>query len=68
MKNLDVRGAFSGSVTHYREALLFLEQEAKRFDFDKMITSKYSLDQVNDALLSMREMRDIKPVILMHQN
>lgn len=68
MKNLDVRGAFSGSVTHYREALLFLEQEAKRVDFDKMITSKYSLDQVNDALLSMREMRDIKPVILMHQN
>lgn len=64
MKNLEVLGAFSGAITHYREALLFLEQQADRFDFSAMISNRYALSQVNEAFANMRDMRDVKAVLL----
>lgn len=64
MKNLQVLGAFSGAIDHYREALLFLEQAADRFDFAAIISNRYTLEQVNDAFENMRAMRDTKAVIL----
>lgn len=64
MKNLDVRGAFSGDITHYREALLFLAQQAEHFDFSAIVSNRYGLSQVNEAMENMRTMRDTKAVIL----
>lgn len=64
MKNLDVRGAFSGAIRYYREALLFLAQQADHFDFAAIVSSRYGLAQVNEAMENMRSMRDTKAVIL----
>jgi threonine dehydrogenase-like Zn-dependent dehydrogenase len=62
-KNIQVIGSFSGDARSYSLALQFLEKHQSAFPFDRMITGRYTLDQVNVALERMKTFQEIKPVI-----
>jgi threonine dehydrogenase-like Zn-dependent dehydrogenase len=63
-KNLTVIGSFSGDISHYHKALTILERYADRLPFDRLISGRYPLDQVNTVIERMQSFREIKPVLL----
>lgn len=64
LRQLTVAGTMSGDVSHYYRALTFLRDHQDRFSFGDLLGSRYSLDQVGEALDGMESMREIKPVII----
>lgn len=62
-KNLRVIGSFSGDARSYWQALRFAERWQGRIPFEKMISNSFRLDQANEALASMKALKEIKPVI-----
>ena len=64
MKNhLDVIGSMSASDNHYWKAMDFMARAQDEFDFDLMLTTRFGLDQVTEALHGMQDLSEIKPVI-----
>lgn len=64
MRQLTVAGTLSGDLPHYYRALQFLSDHQDKFPFHELLGNRYSLSGVNDALDSMKNMREAKPVIL----
>ena len=62
-KQLQVIGGFSGDAASYWKALDFMEAHQRDFPFERMITNRYRLEDVNTALERMRRFEEIKPVI-----
>ena len=62
-KNINVIGSFSGDAKSYWQALQFMERHQKAIPFQKMITGRYRLDDVNVAMARMKAMQEIKPVL-----
>jgi L-iditol 2-dehydrogenase len=60
---LTLIGSRSAGIDSYFRALEFLRQHADRFTWDKMLSTRYPLDDITDALESMRTWQEIKPVI-----
>lgn len=65
-RQLTVLGTISADVSHYYRALQFLADHGDRFDFSALLGNTYGIDQVNEALASMRAAREPKPVIVPH--
>jgi threonine dehydrogenase-like Zn-dependent dehydrogenase len=63
-KQLSVLGVMSGDTDHYYKALHFLDHNRDRFSFEDMLSTRYRLDQINDALEAMHGFRGIKPVVV----
>ncbi len=63
LKGLNIIGSLSGTTRHYYEALQFIETRRSKYSFADIVTTKYSLEQVNDALAAMEAGNEIKPVI-----
>ncbi len=63
-KNITVIGSFSGDARSYSLALDFMSVHLGDFPFEKMITGRFRLDEVNVALQRMKDMKEIKPVIM----
>jgi threonine dehydrogenase-like Zn-dependent dehydrogenase len=61
---VEIIGVTSAHVGHFYKAMQFLKSNAGRFDFSKMITNRYPLAQVNEALEAMAALREIKPAII----
>jgi threonine dehydrogenase-like Zn-dependent dehydrogenase len=61
---VEVIGVISAHVGHFYKAMQFLERNRDRFDFSAMISSRYPLERVNEALESMAALRDIKPAVI----
>lgn len=64
LRQLTVAGTMSGDIGHYYRALQFLADHSGRFTFSDLISSRFSLEQVGDALAGMESLREIKPVIV----
>ena len=64
LRQLTVAGTMSGDVSHYYRALSFLHDHRDRFSFEDLLGSRYSLNQVDDALGAMESAREMKPVIV----
>ncbi|MGP1614781.1 MAG: zinc-binding dehydrogenase [Pollutimonas bauzanensis] len=62
-KNINVIGSFSGDARSYSLALQFIDKHQANFPFEKMITGRYKLDDVNLAMERMKSYQEIKPVI-----
>jgi threonine dehydrogenase-like Zn-dependent dehydrogenase len=62
-KQLRILGSLSGRAKAYWKALAFLSAHQKRIPFDRMISHRYSLDEVNTAIQRMKAYEEIKPVI-----
>jgi L-iditol 2-dehydrogenase len=61
---VEIIGVISAHVGHFYKAMQFLQSNRKRFDFSEMISSRYALNDVNEALESMAALREIKPAII----
>jgi threonine dehydrogenase-like Zn-dependent dehydrogenase len=62
-KHARVIGTASAAVQHYHRALQFLVHNADRYDWMAMISNRYPLAQINQALERMQRWEEIKPVI-----
>jgi threonine dehydrogenase-like Zn-dependent dehydrogenase len=62
-KNLRVLGSFSGQAKAYWKALDFVSKHVGNIPFERMITNRYKLDDVNTALTRMKNFEEIKPII-----
>ncbi|MFH1485813.1 MAG: zinc-binding dehydrogenase, partial [Chloroflexota bacterium] len=63
-KQLSVLGVQSGHTDHYHGALKFLDNNLHRFGFLDMITNRYRLADTYEAFRSVKEHKEIKPVIV----
>lgn len=61
--NLDIIGSMSAVESHYWQAMDFLSRTQDEFDFDRILSSRFGLDQVTEAFRGMQELTEIKPVI-----
>jgi L-iditol 2-dehydrogenase len=64
-KQISIIGVMSGDTHHYYKALQFIHHNRERFGFEDMLSNRYTLDQVNDAMESMRTFREVKAVLTM---
>jgi threonine dehydrogenase-like Zn-dependent dehydrogenase len=62
-KQLDIRGVWSAEADSYYLCMLFLDKYQDRFDWDRLISNHYSLEQMNEAIASMKRHAEIKPMI-----
>lgn len=62
--NLVVIGNKSATIASYYKALQFIKNKRHKYSLGKIVTNKFSLDQVNQALASMEAGREIKPVLV----
>ena len=62
--HLTILGSFSASEAQYWRAMQFLSRTQDRFDFDRLLSNRFRLDEVTSALAGMQSMREIKPVLL----
>lgn len=63
-KNLRILGSFSGQAKAYWKALDFLARHGRDVPFERMISNRYRLDEVNVALERMRNFEEIKPILV----
>jgi D-arabinose 1-dehydrogenase-like Zn-dependent alcohol dehydrogenase len=63
-KQLTICGVMSGDIDHYYKALQFIKHNQRRFRFEDMLSNRYPLAQINEALEAMRGFREVKAVIV----
>jgi Zn-dependent alcohol dehydrogenase len=49
---------------HFYEAIEFLATRRERFDFERILSTRYALEDVGEALAAMAAFREVKPVIV----
>jgi D-arabinose 1-dehydrogenase-like Zn-dependent alcohol dehydrogenase len=62
-KGLTVVGSVSAAIPHFYKALQFIKNKRTKYPFANIVTTKYRLEQINDALANMASGMEIKPVI-----
>ena len=62
-KGLTVVGSVSAAIPHFYKALQFIKNKRTKYPFADIVTTKYRLEQINDALANMASGKEIKPVI-----
>jgi len=64
LKHLEIIGNTSATIRHYHQAIQFIKNKRRRYSFADIVTNKYRLDQINEAVKAMMTGREIKPVIV----
>jgi L-iditol 2-dehydrogenase len=62
-KSLTVVGSVSAAIQHFYKALQFIKNRRTKYPFADIVTNRYRLEQINDALANMASGTEIKPVI-----
>ena len=62
-KQLRILGSLPGRAKAYWKALNFISEHQSTIPFSRMVSNRYTLDQVNVALERMKRYEEIKPVI-----
>jgi len=62
-KQLRIVGSLSGRAKAYWKALDFLSAHGTHIPFERMISNRYALDEVNLAMERMKNYEEIKPLI-----
>jgi threonine dehydrogenase-like Zn-dependent dehydrogenase len=57
-------GFRAGEARHYLQALNFLSTRSKQFDFERVLSNRFPLARVHEALHGMAEGKEVKPVII----
>ncbi|MCG7507859.1 zinc-binding dehydrogenase [Mesorhizobium retamae] len=63
-RGVQIFSTVMAGARHFYEAIEFVSTRQKHFDFHKLISNRYPLDRLSDALLAMSEFREVKPVIM----
>lgn len=62
-RGITMRGSMTGAIGDYHRAMLALDRFKDRFDWGRMLSEPYRLDQLADAMQAMQRMEQIKPLI-----
>ncbi len=62
-KCLTIVGNASAAIPHFYKALQFIKNKRTKYPFAEIVSHKYQLEQINEALANMEAGREIKPVI-----
>ncbi len=62
-KHLDIRGVWGIDYSHLHRALLIQERYNDQFQWERLITHRFRLDEANEALDSVRSGEAVKAVI-----
>ena len=62
--HLSILGSFSASEAQYWRAIHFVSRTKNRFDFDRLLSNRFGLDEATAALAGMQSLREIKPVLV----
>lgn len=62
-KELEIHGSYGSEPHHWAKALSFLQARRERFPFHELITHRFGLDQVNQALEEVASWRTGKAVV-----
>ncbi len=62
-KCITIIGSKAATIVHYHKALQFIKNNRHKYPFAEIVTTKYRLEEINDALENMRLGKEIKPVI-----
>jgi threonine dehydrogenase-like Zn-dependent dehydrogenase len=63
-KQATILGVQSADIGQFWKALEFVRRAGSRYDFEAMLTTRYPLDRINEAIQNMRAFREIKPLVL----
>jgi threonine dehydrogenase-like Zn-dependent dehydrogenase len=63
-RQLTILGSWSGEAAQYWRAMQFLSRTKHKFDFDRLVSNRYHLDEVNVAMAKMQSFEEIKPIVL----
>lgn len=63
-KHLEIRGCWGSDFSHVHRAMIILERFNSRFHWESLISKRYSLDEVQDALEDVEARRVVKAVIV----
>jgi Zn-dependent alcohol dehydrogenase len=61
---MQIIGSASAAIGHYYKALQLIHNRRDKYPFAEIVTNKYTLDQVNEAVTAMKHGQEIKPVII----
>ena len=62
-KGLTVIGSVSAAIQHFYKALQFIKNKRTKYPFAEIVSTKYRLEDINEAFANMATGKDIKPVI-----
>jgi threonine dehydrogenase-like Zn-dependent dehydrogenase len=62
-KALTIVGSVSAAIPHFYKALQFIKTNRAKYPFGEIVSHKYRLEEINEALANMESGREIKPVI-----
>jgi threonine dehydrogenase-like Zn-dependent dehydrogenase len=62
-KNLQIIGSGGAIIHHFYRALKFIQCNREKYPFGDIVSGKYRLEDVNDAIRNMEAGIEIKPVI-----
>ena len=62
-KGLTIVGSVSAHIVHFYKALQFVKTHRAKYPFADIVSRKYQLEDVNQALADMAAGKEIKPVI-----
>lgn len=63
LKHLEVRGTWGADFNHFYRMVKILDRHGDRFDWERMITRRYRLDEMNDALRDVEGGHVVKAVV-----
>lgn len=63
-KHLEIRGCWGSDMSHFWRSMEVIDRFHDRFDWRQVISQRYTLEQINDALADVEARRVVKAVIL----
>jgi len=64
MKHLDILGSWVTPPADFGTALRIMEANQDRFDFSKIVTHRFTLEQTGEAIALARSQQAMKPVVI----
>jgi len=62
-KHLEIRGCWGSDFSHFYRGIKVLAKHGERFGYERFISRKYSLEEANQALADVEELKVVKAVI-----
>jgi threonine dehydrogenase-like Zn-dependent dehydrogenase len=62
-KHLEVRGSWGSDFSHFWRGLRIVEKHGERYQWERFISRRYSLDEANQALDDVEHYRTVKALI-----
>ncbi len=62
-KHLEIRGCWGSDFSHFYRGVKVLAKHGKRFPYERFITRKYGLEEINEALAAVERLEVVKAVV-----